>query len=309
MGRSYQAELKTAFHRYPKESMAKNWTEEDEQFIRDNFLTMTYSDLADRFDVSTKAMESKIRRMGLKKQEFLAEAVEAIDPTPEPPARSAPAEEPVPTPLESIQAMPRRTETAVETTEERKARLSAGRQAAEEEKERRESARSDDRVAAAVKRLEAGMKSLLQGQYAKAAKEFEAILKAPPPDMNMTARARQYLETCKAHLERKPAAPKTTEDLYLHGVMQMNEGDLEGALEAFNTAAKKDPEDDRLAYGLAAVHAQGGKVEAAIEALQRAVEINAANRIFAKNDSDFTPLRVHREFQDIVSPPVEEEAE
>ena len=289
--------------------MAKNWTEEDEQFIRDSFLTMTYSDLADRFAVSTKAMESKIRRMGLKKQEFLAEAVEAIDPTPAPPTRPAPAEEPVPTPLESIQAMPRRTETAVETTEERKARLEAGRQAAAEEKERRETARSDDRVVAAVKRLEAGMKSLLQGQYAKAAKEFEAILKTPPPDMGMTARARQYLESCKAHLERKPSAPKTTEDLYLHGVMRMNEGDLDGALEAFTSATEKSPKDDRLAYGQAAVHAQGGEVEAAIEALQRAVEINDANRVFAKNDSDFTPLRVHREFQDIVTPPMEEETE
>ena len=83
-------------HQYPRESMAKNWTEEDEQFIRDSFLTMTYSDLADRFDVSTKAMESKIRRMGLKKQEFLAEAVQATDPTPAPPVSPVPAEEPVP---------------------------------------------------------------------------------------------------------------------------------------------------------------------------------------------------------------------
>jgi len=289
--------------------MAKNWTDEDEQFIRDSFLTMTYSDLADRFGVSTKAMESKIRRMGLKKQQFLAEAVEAVDPTPAPPAGPAVAQEPVPTPLESIQAMPRRTETAVETAEERKARLAAGRQAAADEKERRETARSDARVTKALKRLEAGLKSLLQGQYAKAAKEFEAILKAPPPDMGITARAKQYLVTCKAHLERKAPAPKTADDLYLHGVMQMNEGDLEGALEAFNAAAKKAPKDDRFAYGQAAVHAQGGEVEASIEALQRAVEINEANRVYAKNDSDFTPLRVHKEFQDIVTPPMEEETE
>ena len=286
--------------------MAKNWTEEDEQFIRDNFLTMTYSDLADRFDVSTKAMESKIRRMGLKKQEFLAEAIEAIDPTPAPPAGPAPAEEPVPTPLESIQAMPRRTETTVETTEERKARLEAGRQAAVDEKERRETARSDERFAKAVMRLEAGMKSLMQGQYAKAAKEFEAIVKTPPADMGITSRARQYLESCTAHLELKAHAPKTTEELYLHGVMQMNEGDLDGALEAFTVAVKKDPKDDRFAYGQAAVLAQGGEVEAAIDALQRAVAINKANRVFAKNDSDFIPLRVHKEFQDIVTPPLEE---
>jgi tetratricopeptide (TPR) repeat protein len=289
--------------------MAKNWTEEDEQFIRDNFLTMTYSDLADRFEVSTKAMESKIRRMGLKKQEFLAEAVEAVEPAPEQPEGPAPSEEAVPTPLESIQSMPRKTEAAVETAEERTARLEAGREAAVAEKERRAAARSDDRVAKAMKRLEVGMKGLLQGQYAKAAKEFEALLKSPPPDIALTARARQYLETCKAHLERKAAAPKTTEDLYLHGVVRMNEGDLDAALEAFTAASKKAPADDRLPYGQAAVYAQAGSVDDAIEALQRAVDINEANRIFAKNDPDFIPLRVNKEFQEIVSPPQEEEPE
>jgi tetratricopeptide (TPR) repeat protein len=289
--------------------MAKNWTEQDEQFIRDNFLTMTYSDLADRFEVSTKAMESKIRRMGLKKQEFLAEAVQAAEPTPEPAAGPAAAEEPAPTPLESIQAMPRKTEAEVETAEEREARLEAAREAAAAEKERREAARSDDRVAKAMKRLEVGMKGLLQGQYAKAAKEFEALLKSPPPDIGLTARARQYLETCKVHLEKKRPAPKSTEDLYLHGVMQMNQGELDGALEAFTTAAQKAPKDDRFPYSQAAVYAQVGAVEDAIEALQRAVEINEANRVFAKNDSDFIPLRVHKEFQEIVSPPPEEEPE
>jgi tetratricopeptide (TPR) repeat protein len=289
--------------------MAKNWTEQDEQFIRDNFLTMTYSDLADRFEVSTKAMESKIRRMGLKKQEFLAEAVEAAGETPASAESPVPLEEPAPAPLESIHAKPRKTEAVNETAEEREARLEAAREAAATEKERREAARADDRVAKAMKRLEAGMKSLLQGQYAKAAKEFEALLKSPPPDIGLTARARQYLETCRANLEKKEPAPKSTEDLYLHGVMQMNRGELDGALDAFTAAAKKAPKDDRFPYSQAAVYAQVGAVDDAIEALQRAVEINEANRVFAKNDSDFIPLRVHTEFQEIVSPPPEEEPE
>ena len=288
--------------------MAKNWTDQDEQFIRDNFLTMTYSDLADRFAVSTKAMESKIRRMGLKKLDFLAEAVEAVDPTPEPASLPAPPEEPVPTPLGSIQARPRRTEPVVETAAERKVRRAAARQAATEEKDRRAEARADRRVVKALKRLEAGMKSVFQGQYAKAAKDFEAILNSAPLDMGLMARAKQYLEVCREHLDRKAHAPKTTEDLYLYGVMQMNDGDLDGALETFTAAAKKAPKDDRLSYGQAAAYAQAGAVEASLEALARAVDINMANRVFAKNDSDFIPLRVHKEFQEIVSPQPEEES-
>ena len=43
--------------------MAKNWTTEEEEHIRENYLTQTYGELAEHFSVTTKAMESKIRRL------------------------------------------------------------------------------------------------------------------------------------------------------------------------------------------------------------------------------------------------------
>ena len=57
----------TGFGRVTKElaAMANMWNEEHEEFIRENFRHKTYSELAEHFGVSQKAMESKIRRMGL----------------------------------------------------------------------------------------------------------------------------------------------------------------------------------------------------------------------------------------------------
>ena len=50
--------------------MAKIWTSEHEEFIREHYRHKTYAELADHFGVTQKAMESKIRRMGLKKQDY-----------------------------------------------------------------------------------------------------------------------------------------------------------------------------------------------------------------------------------------------
>ena len=98
--------------------MAKNWTEEEENHIRENFLSQTYGDLAEHFEVTTKAMESKIRRMGLKKQEILAEAASPVEPAPvvqyEEPAIP---EAPTPAPIESIHKVQRRIEVDEESKE------------------------------------------------------------------------------------------------------------------------------------------------------------------------------------------------
>ncbi|MFQ5743697.1 MAG: tetratricopeptide repeat protein [Acidobacteriota bacterium] len=290
--------------------MPKNWIDEDEKYIREQFLTQTYSDLAEHFSVSTKAMESKIRRMGLKKQEVLAEAT--APPAQEPVVahdKSLP-EEPRPAPIESIHTLPRRKAIQEETKEERKARLQAGQKAAETEKARREQERTDKTTKKSVQRLQAGMKKLMRGKYSEAAEDFEAILADPPSNIGILSRATQYLRACKDHLDKKAPAPRNTEDLYLLGVMQMNAGDLPAALDSFSKASKKAPGNDRILYCQATAYAQAGEFEAALDSLRGAIKINDANRIFAKNDSDFTPLRVHKEFQQLVTAdePTDQEA-
>ena len=43
----------------------RKWSEEDEQFIKDNYKTMLVSEIAEHFGVSTKAARGKIERLGL----------------------------------------------------------------------------------------------------------------------------------------------------------------------------------------------------------------------------------------------------
>ena len=121
--------------------MAKTWTEENEDFIREHFRHKTYAELADHFDVSQKAMESKIRRMGLKKQDYKeADPMPAVLPS-QPIEENAAPVETGPTPIKSASLLPRRPVQPTETPEERQDRLEAECSAAEEEKSHRAESR------------------------------------------------------------------------------------------------------------------------------------------------------------------------
>ncbi|MEA3431584.1 MAG: hypothetical protein U9R01_02735 [candidate division WOR-3 bacterium] len=49
--------------------MAKKWSEADMAFIRDNFLYMSNGELAKHFEVTRKSIETKLRRMGLRRED------------------------------------------------------------------------------------------------------------------------------------------------------------------------------------------------------------------------------------------------
>jgi len=289
--------------------MAKNWTEEEEGHIRENFLTQTYGQLAEHFGVTTKAMESKIRRMGLKKQEILAEKLDP--PAPEPVVQyeePVVPEDPSPAPIESIHKLQRRIEVYEETREERTARLKQTRKAAETEKARREESRSQGPIAQALKKFEDGVKKLLAGKHAAAAKDFQAVLDHPAADLGLAMRARQYLAATEIADTRAPTLT-TAEDMYNHAVVLVNDGDLENALEVLEAAAKKAPKDDRIMYVRALALGMSGDDEAATEQLQAAIEANEANRIYASNDPDFAPLHDNPRFQELTAPQREEDVD
>jgi len=48
--------------------MAKKWSETDMAFIKDNFLYMSNGELAEHFGVTRKSIETKLRRMGLRRE-------------------------------------------------------------------------------------------------------------------------------------------------------------------------------------------------------------------------------------------------
>lgn len=153
---------------------------------------------------------------------------------------------------------------------------------------------------AALARLEKGIKALYQKDFKKARSEFKSLEQDHPGETEILARARSYLRICAREeaAQRRPAI--TNDQLYGLGVMEHNRGNYEGALNFFRQSLAQRPEADYIHYSIASTLAMKGDTLEAIQALRSAIELNEDNRIYAKNDSDFFSLHVHKEFTDLV---------
>lgn len=138
----------------------------------------------------------------------------------------------------------------------------------------------------------AGCEALNQKDYARAVELFERSL-AESDRPELSARARQYLAVARqqAGVDDKAAKKaKSEEDAFLQAVFEKNRGNLEAALKLCRDG-KRDEQDERFAYLAASIHAVENRTDEAIQALERAIEMNPRNRVHAFHDPDFAELR------------------
>ena len=139
--------------------------------------------------------------------------------------------------------------------------------------------------------------------WAKAAELFEATL-AESDRLDLSARARQYLATCRQQLaegtgaKAKGKAKAEDGDPFLRAVFEKNRGDSAAAMELCRQAGR-DQKDERFAYLAASIHAAEGRTEDALQALSRAIELNPKNRVHAFHDADFAELRKDRDHRQL----------
>jgi tetratricopeptide (TPR) repeat protein len=151
-----------------------------------------------------------------------------------------------------------------------------------------------------------GLAALQQKKYAKAVELLEKVLEeSDRPDLR--DRARQLLaasrEKAQAETGGKPkgkakeaaAAPEDA-DPFLQAVFEKNRGNHEAALEI---ARQHEQKDERFAYLVAAIHAAESRLDDAVKALARAVELNPKNRIHAFHDPDFAEIRKNKEYRHV----------
>lgn len=145
--------------------------------------------------------------------------------------------------------------------------------------------------------LEKALETLHRGDWESAAAQLEQLIEeVDQPEI--AARALQYLAVCRDRL-----ATKTMEDgadPFLRAVVLKNQGELDAALKIASTGPN---DDDRFAYLEASIHALKEEGEKAEKALQRAVEINPKNRVYAFHDPDFTHLRERGEYEHLFRHP------
>jgi tetratricopeptide (TPR) repeat protein len=146
--------------------------------------------------------------------------------------------------------------------------------------------------------LTAGLSALQAKDWKKAVALFEqAVETSDRPEVK--DRARQFLHVSRQKQEAagsKPAQDAAEADPYLLAVYEKNRGNLAGALE-MSRKGGRDQKDERFAYLTASIHAAEDRLEEAVQALSRAIELNPKNRIHAFHDPDFAELRKNRDQQ------------
>ncbi len=151
-----------------------------------------------------------------------------------------------------------------------------------------------------VTQFEKGVKQFNRHEFEKARPIFERLANLPARDL--AERAQVYLNICKQRLSHLSPRLKTIEDFYNYGVSMANQGNQEEAERHLAKALKLAPKSDYIYYALASTFALREHVEAALEHLQKAIQLNERNRYMARNDSDFSKLEEDPRFTELIYP-------
>lgn len=159
---------------------------------------------------------------------------------------------------------------------------------------------ADRRYRKALTLFERAVKALGRKDLDRARVLLDDLLESHPDQQELVERARAYRVMCDR--SRRPARPRTFEELLSYGVVLHNRGDFVEAIRHFQQALGIHPRHENALYCLAAAQARHGDATAALKALKSAIHASPQSRALARRDDDFEPLRGAAEFQALVAP-------
>ena len=158
----------------------------------------------------------------------------------------------------------------------------------------------DKRYQQALETFERAVKALGRKDFDRSRDLLDGLIEDYPDQQELVERARAYKAVCDR--ARRPARPKTFEELLNYGVVLHNRGDFQHAVKYLQQALDIHPRNEGALYCLAAAQSRAGDTPAALKALKSAIHANPASRAQARRDADFEPLREAAAFQALVAP-------
>lgn len=152
----------------------------------------------------------------------------------------------------------------------------------------------------ARKEFDRGVSALQKKKIEEAERHFTELTQKYPDEKELVDRARVYLAVCERQKKAGMIALTEPEDFYYAAVLAKNRGQVTEAIEHLKRAIRKNG-GGKVDFLLACCYAQNGERETAIEHLKRAIEEDQSNRILARHDSDFDPVRDTPEFQELLA--------
>lgn len=158
----------------------------------------------------------------------------------------------------------------------------------------------DRRYQQALDVFERAVKALGRKDFDRGRDLLDGLIDGFADQQELIERAKTYRTLCER--TRKPARPRTFEELLNYGVVLHNRGDFAHAVKYLRQALDIHPRNESALYCMAAAQARAGDAQAALKALKSAIHANPASRAQARRDADFEPLREAAAFQALVAP-------
>lgn len=154
----------------------------------------------------------------------------------------------------------------------------------------------------ALEDFEAGVKSFLAKDFARAQDLFTAFPRKYPSQLELGDAARARAAICERQLHPEVPDLRSPKEWCDQGVLLLNEQSYEEALGLFDKALQNGA-GDRAHYLRACALSRIGRGDEALTALGQAIALDPANRSRAANDDDFEALRSRPEWSAILSGP------
>ena len=152
----------------------------------------------------------------------------------------------------------------------------------------------------ARKDYDRGVAALQRRKLDEAERHFVDLIQKYPEERELVDRARVYLAVCERQKPTNRPALSEPEDFYYAAVLEKNRGNVDEAIEHLKRAARKNG-GGRVDFLLACCYAQRGESGSALEYLRKAIDEDQRNRILARHDRDFDPVRDTPEFQELLA--------
>lgn len=144
------------------------------------------------------------------------------------------------------------------------------------------------------------MKTFQNHDYAKAAQTLEDFLKKFQEEKELVDRAKIYLALSRNRVDEEPIVLKSHEDYYQNGILKLNQGKVEEAIQSWEKALEKESNSGKTHYVLADAYCVSGEKKKCLDHLEKAIKQDPFFAVLAQNERDFEELGKDEEFQKLV---------
>ena len=263
--------------------MAKIWDEAENEFLRENYMNFSNQELAERFGVSKKSIQGKLRRLGLHRVNPFDESDESeYDGEERKESDTAECKNELKFKSHRLQIRIPSPPTPPYT------------------KPRYQPRELTERRKRAIREFDNAM-NLLTTDRKKAMEEFDFITQTFVSETDIVHKAKAFKQIYGDGPKKESYTPETSEDYYNYGVWYSENRLMQEALSAFEMALKLDPEYLDAAYNIACIAGHTGDIPKCIEMLDYVLGSDERMLEVAMSDKDLEHLWSNEEFIQLIS--------